>query len=70
MVFIKKIADEIEVKFSRFINDFKKFLEFDGRRYNSADCKISMPQEHLEKVISLSTALGFEIVITDEVLVD
>jgi len=70
VVFIKKIADKIELKFSRFINEFKKYLEFEGRRYNSADRKISMPQEHLEKVIALSTELGFEIVITDEVLVD
>ena len=70
MVFIKKIADKIELNFSRFINEFKKNLEFDGRRYNSADRKISMAQEHLEKVIALSTELCFEIVITDEVLVD
>ena len=35
-----------------------------------ADRKISMPHEHLEKVIALSTELGFEIVINDEVLVD
>ena len=70
VVFIKKIADKIELKFRRFINEFKKYLEFDGRRNNSADRKISMPQEHLEKVITLSTEMGFEIDITDEVLVD
>ena len=40
------------------------------RRYNSADCKMSMPQAHLEEVIALSTELGFKIVITDEVLFD
>ena len=29
-----------------------------------------MPKEHLEKVLSLSKELGFEIVITDEILVE
>ena len=29
-----------------------------------------MPQEHLEKMLFLSKELGFEIVITDEILVE
>ena len=44
--------------------EFKKYLEFGGRRYNSADRKISIPQENLKKVKALSTELGFEIVFT------
>ena len=32
VVFIKSIGDKIEVKFSKF-EEFKKYLEFDGRRY-------------------------------------
>ena len=70
MVFIKTLADRIEIKFSKFIEEFKKYLEFPGRRYNSTERKISMPKEHLEKVLSLSKELGFEIVITDEILVE
>ena len=70
VVFIKSIGDKIEVKFSKFIEEFKKYLEFDGRRYNASERKITMPKEHLEAVISLSNEFGFEIVITDEILVD
>ena len=40
-----------------------------GRRNNASERKISMPKEHLEAVLSLSIEFGFEIVITDEVLV-
>ena len=50
VVFIKTIADRIEIKFSRFIDEFKKYLDFEGRRYNSVK-KITMPKEHLESVI-------------------
>ena len=70
VVFIKTLADRIEIKFSKFIKEFKKYLKFPGRRYNSTERKISMPKEHLEKVLSLSKELGFEIVITDEILVE
>ena len=70
VVFIKSIGDKFEVKFSKFIEEFKKYLEFGGRRYNASERKITMPKEHLEAVISLSNEFGFEIVITDEILVD
>ena len=70
MVFIKTLVDRIEIKFSKFIEDFKKYLAFNGRRYNSTERKISMPKEHREKVLSLYKELGFEIVVTDEILVD
>jgi len=70
VVFIKTLADRIGIKFSKYIEDFKKYLDFDGRRYNSVERKISMPKEHLEKVCSLSKELGFEIVVTDEIFVD
>ena len=43
VVFIKSIGDKIEVKFSKFIEEFKKYLEFDSRRYNASECKIKMP---------------------------
>ena len=70
VVFIKTIADRIEIKFSKFIDEFKKYLNFDGRRYNSSDKKITMPKEHLEAVIKLTNEFQFEIVVTDEILVD
>ena len=70
VVFIKTIADRIEIKFSKFIDEFKKYLNFDWRRYNSSDKKITMPKEHLEAVIKLTNEFQFEIVVTDEILVD
>ena len=66
----KRYYNRIEIKFSKFIEEFKKYLEFSGRRYNSAERKITMPKEHLEKVLLLSKEIGFEIVITDEILVE
>ena len=70
MVFIKTLADRIEIKFSNIIEEFKKYLGFSGRRYNSTERKITMPKEHLEKVVSLCKELVFEIVVTDEILVE
>ena len=70
MVFIKTFADRIEIKFRKFIEEFKKYLEFSGRRYNLTERKISMSNEHSEKVLALSKELGFEIVIIDEILVE
>ena len=70
VVFIKTLADTIEIKFSKLIEEFKKYLEFSGRRYSSTERKISMSKEHLEKVLSLSKEIGFEIFITDEILVE
>ena len=70
VVFIKTIADRIEIKFSKFIDEFKKYLDFEGRRYNSSEKKISMPKEHLEAVIKLTNEFQFEIVVTEEILVD
>jgi len=61
VVFIKTLADRIEIKFSKFIKDFKKYLDFNGRIYNSTDNKISMPKEHLEKVLALSKELDYDI---------
>ena len=34
VLFIKTLADRIEIKYSKFIEEFKKYLEFSGRRYN------------------------------------
>ena len=70
VVFIKTIADRIEIKFSKFVDEFKKYLDFDGVRYNASEKKISMPKEHLEAVIKLTNEFQFEIVVTDEILVD
>ena len=70
VVFIKTIADRIEIKFSKFIDEFKKYLDFEGRRYNSSEKKNSMPKEHLEAVIKLRNEFQFEIVVTDEILFD
>ena len=66
VVFIETIADRIEIKFSKCIDEFKKYLDFDGRRYNASAKKISIPKEHLEAVIKLTN----EIVVTNEILVD
>ena len=44
VVFIKTIADRIEIKLSKFVDEFKTYLDFDGRRYNaSVPIKVSMP---------------------------
>ena len=59
VVFFKTLADRIEIELSKFIEEFKKYLEFPSRSYNSIERKISMPEEHLEKVLSLSKELGF-----------
>ena len=69
-MFIKTIADRIEIKFSKFVDEFKKYLDFDGVRYNASEKKISMPKKHLEAVIKLTNEFQFEIVVTDEILVD
>ena len=70
IVFIKTIADRIEIKFSKFVDEFKTYLDFDGRRYNASEKKISMPKQHLETVMKLTNEFQFEIVVTDEILVD
>ena len=44
VVFIKTIAGRIKIKFSKFIDEFKKYLDFDGRMYNASENKISMPK--------------------------
>ena len=69
-MFIKTIDNRIEIKFSKFVDEYKKYLDFDGRRYNASEKKISMPKEHLEAVIKLTNEFQFEIVVTDEILVD
>ena len=51
IVFIKKTAERIEIKFSKFIDEFKKFLYFYGCKYNAFKKKISMPKKHLEALI-------------------
>ena len=70
MVFIKTIADCKEIKLSKFINEFKKYLDIDGRRYNASEKKTSIPKEHLEAVIKLTNEFLFEIVVPDEIVVD
>ena len=67
VVFIKTSADRIEIKFSKFVDEFKKYLDFDGVRYNASEKKISMPKKHLEAVIKLTNEFQFEIVVTDEI---
>ena len=47
--------------------NLRKYLDFDGRRYNASEKKISMPKEHLEKRIKLINEFQFEIVVTDEI---
>ena len=69
-MFIKTIDNRIEIKLSKFVDEFKKYLDFDGRRYNVSEKKISMPNEHLEAVIKLTNEFQFEIVVTDEILVN
>ena len=69
-MFIKIIADHIEINFSKFVDEFKKYLDFDGRRYNGSEKKISMPKEHMEAVIKLTKEFQFEIVVSYEILVD
>ena len=69
-MFIKTIADRIGIKFSKFLDEFKTYLDFDGCRYNASEKKISMPKQHLEAVIKLTKEFQFEIVVTDEILVD
>ena len=69
-MFIKTIADRIEIKFSKFVNEFKKNLNFDGRKNNASEKKISMPKKHLEAVIKLTNEFQFEIVVSDEILAD
>ena len=61
MVFIKTLPDRIEIKFSKFIKDYKKYLDFNGKIYNSTERKLSMPKEHLEKVLVLSKELDYDI---------
>ena len=46
VIFIKSIGDKIKVKFSKFIEEFKKYFEFEGRQYNASECKITMLKEH------------------------
>ena len=51
VVFIKTIADRIEIEFSKLIDEFKKYFYFEGRRFHASEKKINMPKEHLEAVI-------------------
>ena len=61
---------QIELKFSKFIVEFNKYLEFEVRRNNASERKNTIPKELLEAVLSLSNKFVFENVITDEILVD
>ena len=66
-MFIKTIADRIEIKFRKFVDEFKTYSNFDCRRYNASEKKISMPKDHLEAVIKLTNEFQFEIVVTDKI---
>ena len=50
VVFIKPIGDKISVKFSQFIEEFKKYMEFSGRHYNPLERNIIMSIEHKDGV--------------------
>ena len=69
VVYIKLNGDKIEVKFSKFIEQFSEYLEFKGRCYHSNERKLTIPIEHFNAVVLLSKELGFEVV-SDEIIVD
>ena len=46
VVYIKLNGDIIEVKFSKFIEQFSEYLEFKGRCYHSNERKLTIPKEH------------------------
>ena len=69
VVYIKLNGDKIEVKFSKFIEQFSEYLEFKGRCYHSNERKLTFPKEHFNAVVLLSKELGFEVV-SDEIIVD
>ena len=58
VVFIKTIVDRIEIKFSKFIDEFKKYLDFDCRKYNASEKKISMTKEHLKAVNKINKRIS------------
>ena len=60
VVSLKIINDKLEIKFSEFIDDFKRFLEFPNRKYIGKEKKIVLPKEELEKVINLTKELNYE----------
>ena len=68
-MYIKLNGDIIEVKFSKFIEQFSEYLEFKGRCYHSNERKLTIPIEHFNAVVLLSKELGFEVV-SDEIIVD
>ena len=62
VVFIKPIGDKISVKFSQFIEEFKKYMEFSGRHYNPLERHIIMSMEHKDGIVALSKELGYEVI--------
>ena len=62
VVFIKPIGDKISVKFSQFIEEFKKYMEFSGRFYNPQERNIIMSMEHKNGVMGLSKELRYEVI--------
>jgi len=68
-VYIKLNGDIIEVKFSKFIEQFSEYLEFKGRCNDSNERKLTIPKELFDAVVLLSKGLGFEVV-SDEIIVD
>ena len=60
-VLLKINDDKLEIKFSEFIEDIKRFLEFPGSKYYRKQKKITMAKEELDKIISLTNELNYAI---------
>ena len=59
VVYIKTYGYKIEVKFSKFIEQYNEYKEFKGRCYDSSERKLTIPKEDLQAVVLLSKELGF-----------
>ena len=53
VVFIEPIGDKISVKFSQFIEEFKKYMEFSGRFYNPLE-------RHIDIIMPIDIIMSIE----------
>ena len=53
IVYIETKDNKIHVSFSTFIDDFAKYMEFQGRVYRSNERQIIMDKDNMEKVVNL-----------------
>lgn len=58
------IGENIEIKFSEFIDKFREFMDLSEHRYIPEKSKIILPANLIEKVISMCKSFNYEVIIS------